>query len=193
MLPAEYFATIHSLRPETAAALDALARPLTLPRGAVLQRTGRIGRDIYLVQQGLLRTYYYHDGREVTNEFFLADEIAGEMQSIYTGRPSLYTLEVLEDCTLLAINYAALETLYTRHHDLEACGRLLAIDCFLGENARNRSFQMMTAKERYLQLRTARPEIFARAGLGHIASYLGVSQVQLSRIRRVLKEGAPTR
>ena len=118
--------------------------------------------------------------------FFAEGEIAGDMQSVYAGRPGHYQLELLEDCELLQLNYAGLEGLYANHHDLESCGRLLAIDCFFGENARNRGFQMMTATERYRHFCAERPQLLQRVNLGHVASYIGITQVQLSRIRKDL-------
>ena len=105
------------------------------------------------------------------------------MESLFSRKPSYYNIELLEDCQLIRVDYNKVEELYERYHDLESCGRIMAIECYLEENERNRSFQMLGAKERYLNLIRTQPQILQRVNLGHIASYIGVTQVQLSRIR----------
>ena len=105
------------------------------------------------------------------------------LDSLFSGKPSYYNIELLEDCDLIRVDYKEVEKLYEQHHDLESCGRIMATECYLEENERNRSFQMLSAKERYLNLIETQPKIVQRVNLGHIASYIGVTQVQLSRIR----------
>ena len=179
-----YFNQYRPLSEVSSHALDALAKPVTYPKGYLLHRQGQVSRSIYLILKGMARTYYYsHEGHNVTNQFYVEKEVVAAMESLYTQQPSYYNIELLEDCQLLSLDYQAIEKLYTQHHDLESCGRVLAIQCYLEENERSRGFQMMNAKQRYLQLAKAQPEILRRANLGHIASYIGISQVQLSRIR----------
>ncbi|MCG8384722.1 MAG: Crp/Fnr family transcriptional regulator [Cytophagales bacterium] len=164
-------------------ALDALSKTVAFPKGYLIHRQGQVCREVFLLEKGVARIFYYRDGNDITNQFFCEGEAIAAMESLYSGKPSYYNIELLEDCQLVKVNYREVEKLYAQYHDLESCGRVLAIHCYLEENERNRSFQMLTAKERYLNLLKTQPGILQRVNLGHIASYIGITQVQLSRIR----------
>ncbi|OJJ14297.1 hypothetical protein BKI52_43230 [marine bacterium AO1-C] len=183
---ATFFEKYCVLSKEAQSSLNTIATPLQLPKNEIILRQGQICRHIYWVIQGAARMYYYHDGKEVTNEFFFDRDVIADMQSLYAKKQSYFNIQLLEDCQLLAIKYSDLEKLYTQYHTIESAGRFIAIECFLEESERNRSFQMYTAKERYMRLLTQYPNILNRVSLGHIASYIGVSQIQLSRIRAQL-------
>ena len=178
-----YFQQHKPLSKASCEALDALAKPVSFPKGYLIHRQGQVCREIYLVMKGIARTFFYRDGNDVTNEFFSEGEVIAAMESLYSRKPSHYNIELLEDCELIKADYTKIEKLYEQFHDLDSCGRLMAIRCYLEENERNRSFQMFTAKDRYLDLLKTRPDILKRVNLGHIASYIGITQVQLSRIR----------
>ena len=179
----QYIDRFRPVSPEVAEAINAISTPLRLPKHHLVHREGNVCRHIYLLVSGVARVFYYQGGRDITNHFVLEQDVIAAMDSLYTKQPSYYNIELLEDCDLVSIRYEALEALYHAHHNLEAAGRLLAIECYLEENERNRSFQMYTAKQRYLQLLIKYPGLLQRVSLGHIASYVGVTQVQLSRIR----------
>jgi len=183
---ATFFGKYCVLSPTLKAEVNALATPLHLPKNEFILRQGQVCRQIFLIVQGAARMFYYHDGKEVTNEFFFDQDVVADMQSLYAKKQSHFNIQLLEDCHLLSIKYTDLEKLYAQYHTIETAGRLIAIECFLEESERNRSFQMYTAKERYTQLMTQYPQILNRVSLGHIASYIGVSQIQLSRIRAQL-------
>lgn len=179
----QYLSSFQAVSDTAADAVLSISTPLTLKKGHLIHREGKVCRHIYLVVEGLGRVFYYQDGKDITNRFVLEQNVIAAMDSLYSKQPSYYSIELMEDCRLVAIRYDALEKLYTAFHDLEAVGRLLAIECYLEENERNRSFQIHSAKERYAQLVGRYPDLLQRVNLGHIASYVGVTQVQLSRIR----------
>ena len=181
-----YYAQYKPISKASGEALDALSKPVTYPKGYLIHRAGQVCREVFLIEKGMARTFYYREGNDVTNQFFCEGETVAAMESLYSKKPSYYSIELLEDCTLIKIDYHQIEKLYTRFPDLESCGRIMAIHCYLEENERSRSFQMLTAKDRYLNLLKNNPSIIQRVNLGHIASYIGVTQVQLSRIRAEL-------
>ncbi|HAS45153.1 MAG TPA: hypothetical protein DCS93_32015 [Microscillaceae bacterium] len=183
---ADVFEKYCTLSPAVKSKINALATTLQGSKNDILLNQGQVCRHIFLITQGAARMFYYHDGKEVTNEFFFDQDVVADMQSLYAKKQSLFNIQLLEDCQLLSIKYSDLEQLYAEYHPIETAGRLIAIECFLEESERNRSFQMYTAKERYGQLIDRYPQILNRVSLGHIASYIGVSQIQLSRIRAQL-------
>ena len=178
-----YYGQFRPISKASSEALDALAKAVSFPKGYLIHRQGQVCREVYFIEKGIARTFYYRDGNDITNQFFTEGEAVAAMESLYSRTPSYYNIELLEDCELTRINYNEVEKLYKQFHDLESCARMLAIHCYLEENERNRSFQMLTAKERYMNLVNSQPEIIQRVNLGHVASYIGITQVQLSRIR----------
>ncbi len=183
MVLSTYFNQYSPLSKKSSEALDSLSMDVSYPRGYLIHRAGQVSHTVYLMKKGIARTFYYRNGNDITNYFFSEGEGVAAMESLYSKKPSFYNIELLEDCELIKVDYHNLETLYKKYHDLESCGRQLTIQCYLEENERSRSFQMLTAKKRYLNLIKSKPEILQRVKLGHIASFIGVTQVQLSRIR----------
>lgn len=182
----DYFEKYGALSGETKIAVESISTRVSLPGNEKILTAGSTMRSIYLVLNGSARLYYYHEGKEITNEFFFEGEVIADMESIYSKKRSNYYIQLLENCQLIEIKYPELEKLYRQHHDLEHVGRMIAIACYLEENKRNRSYQMLTAKERYLKLLETHPDAVNRVNLGHISSYIGITQVQLSRIRSEL-------
>lgn len=181
-----YFEKFSRLSEATRSALRDISQVTYFPKNEIILRQGDVCRHLYFIIKGLARIHYYHEGKEITNQFFFEGEIIADMESLYAKKRSVYQIQLLEDCCLIAMKYSALESLFAQYHDLESVGRLIAIECFLEENERNKSFQMYTAEDRYIRLLKKYPNILNRVGLGHIASYIGVSHVQLSRIRAKL-------
>ncbi len=178
-----YFGKYGTLSESAKSSIDAISNSVQLPKNDMVLRLGERCRSIFLIVSGSARMYYYHEGNEVTSQFFFDQEVIADMQSCYAQKRSFFNIQLLEACNLIAIKYSELENLYTHHHEIEKIGRLIAIECFLEESDRNRSFQMYTAGQRYEQLLKKCPDILNRVSLGHIASYIGVTQIQLSRIR----------
>lgn len=178
-----YFERFSQLSTQVKSSIRGISTRIDLPKNEMLLKQGERCKSIYLVMNGLARVYYYLEGKEITNQFFFEQDVIADMESLYSKKRSLYNIQLLEECCLVEINYAELEHLYTQYHELESVGRLIAIECFLEENERNRFFQMYTAEDRYKMLLKKQPGILNRVNLGHISSYIGVTQVQLSRIR----------
>lgn len=171
------------LSAEIAQVIDTASQLIEVPRGYVLQRSGRRGRSFFLLVRGLAHLHFELDGKSITNQFFLEGDVAADMATLYSGQPSYYTLTTLEEASVSVLDYALVERLYQRYPSLERAGRLIAIQCFLEENERNRCFQTLPAHDRFVLLLQRQPELLQRVSLGHIASYLGMSRMQLSRVR----------
>jgi CRP-like cAMP-binding protein len=178
-----YISTVTSLPTDAQAALREVIRTKQLPKGDILLRQGQVCHQIYFVERGLLRLYYYVNGKEVTEYFATEGRLIGGVDSFFSRLPSRKQIETLEPCLLHSITFSDLEMLYSQFHALEKAGRLLATAAFLSMQERLFSLQFHPAKQRYETLLAAAPDIVQRVPLGHIASYLGVTQVTLSRIR----------
>ncbi len=156
---------------------------VTALKGEVLLEIGKVARYFYFVQKGAARIYYIKDAEDVTDYFALENQFIGGVVSLFTGEPSNKAIEVLEDSLLYALAYSDFEQLCSKHHELERLGRKLATFGFIEGQIRMESIRFMSASERYHQLEARYPGISNRIPLKYIASYIGTSQVSLSRIR----------
>ncbi|GAB3314576.1 Crp/Fnr family transcriptional regulator [Larkinella ripae] len=164
-------------------ALLGVCRRLPLDKGKVLIAGNTVSECIYFIESGLARTYYYKDGRDVTDWLSAEHEFVGSIVSFLSRKPDRRIVQLLEPSVLWAVSYRNLEDLYQRHHDLERLGRLLVSHGLLLVQQRFDDLHMATALERYQHLMTTRPTLIQRVPLGMIASYLGMTAETLSRIR----------
>ncbi|MHB1278554.1 MAG: Crp/Fnr family transcriptional regulator [Bacteroidia bacterium] len=162
--------------------LDAIQTRI-LPKGTHLLNFGQVDRYMHFVVQGSGRVYYVRDGRDITDYLAMDGQFLGGVESLFTGKPSDKAIELTEDSTIESILYGTFEALCARHHKLEYLGRKLAVFAFLEAQKRIESIRFLSAAERYHDLESKYPGISNRIALKHLASYLGTTQVSLSRIR----------
>jgi CRP-like cAMP-binding protein len=138
---------------------------------------------VYLVVSGGVRSYTYKNDKEITNWFAFENEAFTAYYSYLTELPSQEIIQVMEDTTVYVLQKNTLQNLYNRFHGLESLGRELVEFYYRWQEERIFSLQSDSAKERYEKLIQQQPHLFQKATLGQIASYLGIAQETLSRIR----------
>lgn len=154
-------------------------------KNQLLLKEGEICRQLYFVEKGMGRSYYLkEDGKEVTQWFFGQGVFMCSADSFFNQSHSNYYLEILEDAVLYSISHEKMELLLAKYHKMEKFARLLTIDMLTKIVHKLNAIQFQTARERYDYMISEFPDIVHRVPLGHIASYLGMAQETLSRIRR---------
>lgn len=139
---------------------------------------------LYFINRGVVRAFFLHDGKEITDWFGMENMVIGPTVRNFPIKETIHSVETLEDCELIRISFADLEMLYQKHHDIETLGRQIAIQTILHLQYKIDSLQLFTAKERYEDFVLRYPNLINRVPLRYIASYLGMNQVTLSRIRK---------
>jgi len=153
-------------------------------KGTQIIEQGKTCKYLYYIDKGLARSYYINEkGKDITVWFFSEDNIMTGVESFFQQKPSMYEIEFLEDSVVYQISYDDLNELFDKYHIIERFGRLLAIQLLTDMADKLNAMQFQSAKERYLFMIKKFPNISYRAPLGHIASYLGITQETLSRIR----------
>lgn len=155
----------------------------TIPRNTALLEIGKRAHSMFFIKTGLARAYYYHDGKDVTDYFAIDGQFIGAVPSLFNGQPSDKGIHLIEESEVYHFKSADFERLCAAHHDLEHIARLLANFAILEEQARIESLRFYSMKERYELLERKYPGITNRCPLHYIASYLGTTQVSISRIR----------
>jgi CRP-like cAMP-binding protein len=138
---------------------------------------------LYFIEKGLARIYYLKDGKEITDWFGFENTIVGPVMRNHVQKPGPHQVELLEDSIVTSIHFDDLQILFDQFHEIERIGRIIALQAVLALQQRLDSIQFETAQQRYQNLLKTNPSILQRVSLGHIASFLGITQVTLSRIR----------
>lgn len=157
----------------------------SVEKNEILVREGQICSKLYFIEKGVGRSYYLkEDGKEITQWFFIDGKIMSSIESFFQQVPSIYYLEMLEDSVIYSITRERLDMLFARYHNMEKFGRLLSTEMLTRVVNKLNALQFQTARERYEYMLKEFPDISTRVSLGFIASYLGMTQETLSRIRR---------
>jgi CRP-like cAMP-binding protein len=178
-----YLASVISVSARLEAEIANIAKIKKVSKGHYLLRAGQRCNDLYFVDKGLLRGYYLDGDKEITNWLAIDGEFATSAYSFITRVPSVESIEALEQCELTQIPYDDLQRLYLDFPETERIGRILTENYYIKLEGRLLGAQFKTARERYDQLLETNAQLVQRAPLGYIASYLGISQETLSRIR----------
>ena len=148
-----------------------------------LIRAGFKANKIFFVEKGACRSYYLKDGNEITTWFTFENDFTTSFYSFISNEPSHETIELLEDSILYVLKFDELNTLTVKYPEINHLYRkVLELNFVRQEKLLTERFS--SAKEKYQNLVTKFPEILQRVPLMHIASYLGITQSTLSRIRR---------
>lgn len=154
---------------------------------------GKVYREIGFVLKGLLRAYYLIDGEEINHSFFFEGQWPKAYHSFLTQTPSTMWIQAIEDTELLLISYELLQKLFNSSKNWERFGRIATENLFVATQRRNEMLLLQKPEERYLHLRSIHPEILDRVPLYYLASYIGIKQPSLSRIRKRLSKEKITR
>jgi len=167
----------------TTKSLSAALQKVELLKGELLITEGKICHSLYFLEKGCLRGFYNLDGKEVTYWFAFENNFVTSFFSFITRKPGMENIQLMEDCTLWAITHQHLQELYSKHADMERLGRIMHERYYVMLEERFVNNHFKEARERYEHLLTTAPHILQRVPLGYIASYLGITQETLSRIR----------
>lgn len=154
-------------------------------KGDILLSEGEQAIDCYFVMEGLIRTYYLEDGEEKTTEFYTELETINPVSYI-KKEPSEYYIEALEDSIVALGNEERNKQLLT---DVPRLGEMLLKmngDLIVENQIELDDFKKMSPEKRYKKLLKTRSDLIQRVPQYHLASYLGITPVSLSRMRKRL-------
>ncbi len=149
----------------------------------LLLEDGKTCKNIYFINSGFARAFYVKDGKEVTSWLMGEGELIISVYSFFTQQPGAENIQMLEDSELIVLSYEQLQRSYQLFPEFNTIGRVLTEHYYMLSEERTIGMRMLTAKERYDNLVTKYPLILQHVSLGQIASYLGITQETLSRVR----------
>lgn len=172
------------LTDEAYALLEGIGTEKVAKKNAVVLEPGKAVKKMFFLKKGLMRGYKWVDGKEYTHHFYSSGWFATDFHSFLTGAQSELHITCLEECTFVEFNKSELERAYESSHSLERLGRVVAEKAYLATVEKLANMQLHNLAEKYELLIRSNPEIIQRVPQKYIASYLGVSEQSLSRIKR---------
>jgi CRP-like cAMP-binding protein len=152
-------------------------------KGDYLVRDGQVSKHYYFIQEGLVKSFSCKDGKEFIMTFFKENMLFTEISSFLTQRPSRYKVVALENTIVSGISKNDIELLCGKHHCIETLFRKLFSFASIGMMKRISEMLEDNATERYNLFLSDNDGLLQRISLGDLSSYLGITQVSLSRIR----------
>ena len=178
--------SIYPLSPELSDEIARRSQVLHVKKKTVLLEAGQTSKTIYFILKGAVRVYYLDKGGvEHTAWLLMENEFAISVYSFFGGTASFEYMETTEDCELIALHKDQLDYLYHHYLEFNFIGRKLTEAYYIRNEEQANNLRTMGAKERYQELVRRNPAVLQRFPLGYIASYLGVAQETLSRIRKI--------
>jgi CRP-like cAMP-binding protein len=153
-------------------------------KGQHLLQEGERCTKIWFLKEGAVRFYENVKGEYRTTHFFMAASMFTVYHSLLIMGPSELNIEASTDSKLETLPYVELKKLYKESHAIERIGRIMAEYQFMAEFNRRRMLLNMDSLERYLFLEANQPEVFQHYQLKDIATYIGITPVSLSRLRK---------
>ena len=154
-------------------------------QGALLLENGKIAKEFYIIGKGLFRSFLYdYNGNEITTEFYCPGDILIESFSLFQRIPSKESFQAISEGTAWKIEYDTFQNLLHKIEGFREWGRAWATNQLFILKQRSINVLTISATDRYLNLVKERPTIVMQSPLKYIASYLGITDTSLSRIRK---------
>ena len=157
------------------------------PKGFCLMEADKVIPYLYFIRKGIARAYSSTADNDITFWFGIEGQCILSMKSYVEDKPGYESIEMLEDCDQYRKETESLRKLFNEDIHIANWGRKLAEAEMIKSEELIISRQFKTSLERYKDIMAYQPELLKRVQLGYIASYLGITQVSLSRIRAEIK------
>jgi CRP-like cAMP-binding protein len=189
----DFFQTIynHSLfKKEDYKEISKAHTKIEFSQGTLLLEKGKIAKEFYIIEKGLFRSFLYdYNGNEITTEFYCPKEILIESFSLFQRIPSRENFQAISGGIAWKIEYDIFQALLHKVEGFREWGRTWATNQLFVLKQRSINALTISATERYMSLIKERPQIIKQSPLKYIASYLGITDTSLSRIRKEISTG----
>ncbi|HEY4064019.1 MAG TPA: Crp/Fnr family transcriptional regulator [Puia sp.] len=175
--------SIHPLPREVIDHLQGVVKKKIVHKKHFVCRPGEVCTRIYFVEKGLFRSYCTCAERDISSGFMQEGDLCISVESFFTQQESTESIQALESSVVYFITYEELQELYRLFPSFNVTGRLLTEKCYQWANRQLFTMRVYKAEDRYQWLVENSPELLLRVPLKYLASYLGITDVMLSKIR----------
>lgn len=161
----------------------------TFKRQEMISLPGQVPNEIFFINKGLLRVLITdNDGTEHTIHFASENQFIADYSSFILQQPSFYTLQTLEETEVVVLPRSAIDWGYMHMSEGQKMGRLIAEYYYIYQDDRIKNTYIRTPKQRYDSISEVFPNIHNRVPQHMIASYLGITPIHLSRLKKAAIE-----
>lgn len=161
-------------------------------KGEFILEEGNVANEYYILEKGLVRSFVNDfSGNEVTTNFFADNEIIIEVSSLFQRIPTQENIVCITDCECFKFSFENFEELFHKIPNLREWGRAWMSQELFASKQRSVEMFTLSATSRYLKLLEQKPQVVQFAPLKQIASYLGITDTSLSRIRKEIVSHSP--
>ena len=146
-------------------------------------KIGHVNENIYFINQGLIRCFYLIDDKEVSSWFMKEGDVMISVESFFKQSVSYESMQAVEDSVVLYITYTELQFLYENFSEFNFIGRVLTERYYTLSEVRLHSIRFKSARKKYAYLMRNHSELILRVPSKYLASYLGINEVTLSKIK----------
>lgn len=161
----------------------------TFKRQQFLSRPNTVPDDIFFINKGIIRVSLTDsEGTDHTIHFAIENQFIADYSNFIQKQPSIYSLQTLEETEVVVLPRSVIEWGYKNLTDGQKMGRLIAEYYFIYQDNRIKNLYLRTPKERYDSITEVFPNIHNRVPQHMIASYLGITPIHLSRLKKAALE-----
>lgn len=162
-------------------------------KNSFLLEEGRTANNYWFIQSGFVRSYVIDtEGNDITTNFYSVGDIVIDWPSFFLRNPTRENIQALTDCVCWQLDFATFQELFHSIQNFREQGRTTLVGSYFALKKQSISMIADQAKDRYLRLINEKPHIVQNVSLKHIATFLGITDTSLSRIRKEILS-APTR
>lgn len=162
------------------------SKKIKLQKGAIITPKGKVPDCFYLLKSGIARNYVVENNKEYIKSLYLSPDICGSLSALILQKPSDIITDCITDCELISFNYTHFKKNITSNIELSLLNISVIEKIAMRYDERINNLTTLNATEYYLKLKKQIPEIDNLVQQYHIASFLNITPVQLSRIRKKL-------
>jgi CRP-like cAMP-binding protein len=155
-----------------------------LDKNQLLTAEGEIENKVYFILEGVARSYFYKNEKEISFEFCFAGQFIAAYASFFERKPATHTIETFTPIALLYLTYEDFIQMAQQFPKIERVIRLITEELFKKSSERVKDLISLSATERYEKLLSQYPQYVHHIPLKYLASYLNITPESLSRIRK---------
>ncbi len=163
--------------------LESILVPRKFAKGEKILKEGEVCRDIFYIEKGLIRQYYYKNNKELTEHIGADGEIFMCIESLFREEPTRLVVEALEPTVAYCLPKARLEQVALHCVNIQILYRKILEESLIISQVHADLLRFERAENRYVRLCKLSPQVVLRAPLVYIASYLQMTPETLSRVR----------
>lgn len=163
--------------------LESVLIPMKFQKGEKILSEGEVCDKIYWVVKGLVREFYYKNGKELTEYMATENTIVMSIESLFREQPTHLQLQALEPTIIYALPKSELEQVAMKSVNIQILYRKILEESLILSQIHADMLRFESAQDRYAKLVKSSPQLVLRAPLVYIASYLQMTPETLSRVR----------